>query len=70
MSLLIKKILQKIKDFENKTKVNKLTVASILQNAWETNGQNSIFKINNTVFVNLALRYGTDKNVLILPERI
>ena len=70
MSLLIKKILQKIKEYESKTKVDGLTVANILQNSWSTNGQNSIFKINNTVFVNLALRNGTDKNILALPERL
>lgn len=53
----------------NKLKhVNKLTISDLLQNSWSTNGQNSIFKMNNIVFVNLALRNGTDKNVLVLPD--
>ena len=68
MSLLIKKILQKIKEYESKTKVDGLTVANLLKNSWSTNGQNSIFKTNDTVFVNLALRNGTNKNVLVLPD--
>lgn len=68
MSLLIKKILQKIKEFENKTKVETLTISNLLQNNWKTNGQNSIFKTNNIVYINLALRYGTDKIAMILPE--
>lgn len=68
MSLLIKKILEKIKTLNNKTKVEKLTVSNLLQNNWSENGQNNIFKINNIVYINLTLRQGTDAKVLTLPE--
>lgn len=68
MSLLIKKMLQKIKTLNNKTKVEKLTVSNLLQNNWSENGQNNIFKINNIVYINLTLRQGTDTKVLTLPE--
>ena len=62
--------MEAIKLLNEKTKTNSLSVANILQNSWSTNGQNSIFKTNDTVFVNLALRNGTDKNILALPERL
>lgn len=68
MSLVIKKILEKIKTLDNKTKVEKLTVSNLLQNNWQANGQNNIFKINNIIYINLALRSGTDAKVLTLPE--
>ena len=68
MSLVIKKILEKIKTLNNKTKVEKLTVSNLLQNNWSENGQNNIFKINNIVYINLTLRQGTDTKVLTLPE--
>ena len=66
MSLLIKKILQKIKEFESKTRVNKLTFT--LQNNWSSNGESSIFKANSIVFVDLSLRNGTGRVVTTLPE--
>lgn len=68
MSLLIKKILQKIKEHENKTKIETLTISNLLQSGWQANGQNNIFKMNNIVFINLSLRSGTDTDVLTLPE--
>ena len=68
MSLVIKKILQKIKEHENKTKIETLTISNLLQSGWQANGQNNIFKMNNIVFINLSLRSGTDTDVLTLPE--
>lgn len=46
MSLLIKKILQKIKNMDERNKVTSLDVSSILKNSWITNGANHIFKSN------------------------
>lgn len=51
MSLLIKKILDKLKKLNDKTKVTSLNINDVLQNNWLTNGLNSIFKSNrNCVF--------------------
>ncbi len=61
MSLLIKKLLKKLK-------VEEINVQELLQNNWSVNGENTIFKINNIVFVNLSLRRGTSAGVLTLPD--
>lgn len=45
-----------------------LDVESLLQNEWITNGMCQIFKTNNIVYINLAVRNGTSEVVLNLPE--
>ena len=70
MSLLIKKILQKIKEFDSKTKVDELNVADLLENSWEQYYLCQIFKENNLVHLQLCVRNGTATRILTLPERI
>lgn len=70
MSLLIKKILQKIKDFETKEKIEELNVANLLENGWEQYYKCQIFKENDIVHIQLCVRYGTATRILTLPERI
>lgn len=70
MSLLIKKILQKIKDFEAKEKINELNVNNILENDWVQHYYNKIYKKDGIVFLNLAVKTGTAVKVATLPQRI
>lgn len=70
MSLLIKKILQKIKDFEVKEKISELNVSNILENGWVQHFYNKIYKKDDIVYLILAVKYGTAVKVATLPERI
>lgn len=70
MSLLIKKILQKIKDFEAKEKIDELNVNSILENGWVQHFYNKVYKKDNIVYLNLAIKSGTAAKVATLPERL
>lgn len=70
MSLLIKKILEKIKDFETKEKIDELNVNSILENNWVQHFYNKVYKKDNIIYLNLAVKSGTAVKVATLPERI
>lgn len=70
MSLLIKKILNKIKDLDAKEKINELNVNDILQNGWVQHFYNKIYKKDNIVYLNLAVKSGTAVKVATLPERL
>lgn len=56
MSLLFKKVLQKIKDFETKEKIDELNVNSILENNWEQHFYNKVYKKDDIVYLNLAVK--------------
>lgn len=56
MSLLIKKILEKVKNIDNKQKTNELNIKNILQNNWEQHYYNRIYKKDNIVYLNLAVK--------------
>lgn len=66
----VKNILNSIKNFNEKIKVKSLDVSSILKNGWITNGANHIFKANGIVYINIAVRNGTNELIATLPERI
>ncbi len=70
MSLLIKKILQKIKDFEVKEKISELNVSNILENGWVQHFYNKVYKKDNIIYLNLAVKSGTAVKVATLPERL
>lgn len=70
MSLLIKKVLEKIKEFEKKEKIDELNINSILENNWVQHFYNKIYKKDDIVYLNLAVKYGTAVKVATLPERI
>ena len=68
MSLLMKKILEKIKEFDTEQKVTELDVSELLENNWEEQYTNQIFKKGNLVYVNLAVKKGNATKILKLPE--
>lgn len=68
MSLLFKKILEKIKEFDTEQKVIELDVAELLENNWEEHYTNQIFKKGNLVYINLAVKKGNATKILKLPE--
>lgn len=68
MSLLFKKTLEKIKDFDTEQKVTELDVAELLENDWEEHFTNQIFKKGNLVYINLAVKKGNTAKILKLPE--
>ena len=70
MSLLIKKILQKIKDLDTNQKIYELNVANLLENEWQEYNLCQIFKENDLIHLQLCVRNGTATRILTLPERI